>query len=130
MIIKAENGNYKKSTLELSVTFDSLSNPQAAFGYSWKEQATPRQVTGESGKYKAQELATSGCPCTQVGRSHGVRHEKNALSLLTKSQHSRQRGYDMARRERTGKDSKTLRREKGETGCLISVFPPSVTQAL
>lgn len=88
MIIKAENENYEKSTLELTLTFDSLSNPQAAFGYSWKEQATPRRVTGESGKYKAQALATSGRPRTQAGRSHGVRHEKNALSLLTKSQHS------------------------------------------
>lgn len=55
----------------------------------------------------------------------GVRH---VMSLLRKTQHNWQSGYNTARREKRGKDSKTLRKEtregKAPHQCLPILYNP------
>lgn len=90
MSIKAEIENYNKSTLEHLLSLDHLSNPKAAFGYFRKEQASTKHVTWESGKYKDQELTTFGFSCHSRGKANllALRHEKNVISLIIKTQHN------------------------------------------
>lgn len=45
-----ENENCNKSICESLLTSDYLSTPKVAFGYFWKELATTKHVTWESGE--------------------------------------------------------------------------------
>ena len=87
MIIKAENENCNKSTLEHSTNLRLSPNLEAAFGCSWREQAAVRHVTWESGKHSGVEHFWGFTPLKWEGQC-GVRHEKNVVSLLRKTQHN------------------------------------------